>query len=434
MSKQVLEDSKTELSLKKSVEVDAYEIAEKLIGSNQSELALKWFNAVTESHSNYLNALRYKTYLLLSMKRYSEASLVCDVLIKKAPKDAEAYLYKGMICIHLGTKQEVLDHFNKAIELDSGGQHGAEALYRKGIFFEKERQFGEALRCYQDAFAIKKNDERIDSAIKKLQLYLNRLLQEAVGNRHIQEIKELVTLGAQSDDNILEILKRMLKTLSSRHEQYMHYLSAPGYYREPQEDSYIPFQEKELNYDYGTIKDILRALNLSDKYTISLKGELERINLAPVLLEMPSKVDSTGTLLSNLSLTSSKKEYKETQITQAHKVLRQKLADVVDLEKLNFKFSGKDLVNLEFPKDSKLTPEEIYEIAVVLNKVGLTFAEPGDKSSAIECLRTNPSKSYIAYDERPAEPLKFLLSMTKSLLLEKLGITEKNKENLFSFS
>ncbi|MGD0059838.1 MAG: tetratricopeptide repeat protein, partial [Verrucomicrobiia bacterium] len=64
------------------------------------------------------------------------------------PTNAEAFVKKGMALEHLGTLDEAIDCYDRAIALDNSMTM---AYLSKGGVFNRLERYGEALQCYEQA-------------------------------------------------------------------------------------------------------------------------------------------------------------------------------------------------------------------------------------------------------------------------------------------
>lgn len=415
-------------NLVKDIVVDAYEMGQNLIGTNDLDQALIWFNAVKKDHPQYLNALLEKAFILVARRLNNEVIEICEILLKAQPENVDAYFLEGVAYNNQGDEKQALTYFDKAIELGGSSRCAAEALFRRGTILEKREELYQALECYKKAQAINREDERIISSIRRVQkqINLNNSLEHAISNTDVKEVEKLVAQGAKpcdNIDNIIEFLSARVDHLNfyrGKSEQYRS-LSNSVDYSDPNEKFYIPFPLKKPTYGASDIHDILRALNLSNQYEVaSVKKGQDSFGLPEFEYKLKKVPESLARLLSKCALTTSNTRQQETKLDRECKILRQKLADVISIEKLNFKLIQSDFIILEFPKDSKLTLEEINKIASGLNKLGL--AGFGIDLNGYD----------IFIDERPGGSLKFYLSAATQLeLAEKLS---KSSTQSLSFS
>ena len=92
-------------------------------------------------------------YILLNRKKLSEAHEKLSSAIQIYPEFAEAYLYLGIVSKMLGSIN--LDYYNKALQYDP---NLILAWIHKGMVYDSQKKFKEAIDCYNKAIAINPSD------------------------------------------------------------------------------------------------------------------------------------------------------------------------------------------------------------------------------------------------------------------------------------
>jgi tetratricopeptide (TPR) repeat protein len=136
-----------------------------------------------------------------SFGRFDEAIEFCRKELERDPRNYEAWFYKGMSLQSLGRSDEAVKCFDKALEInpkygqawynrrlatcslrqigETGKPHElvktdpqhAISLFRKGINFEMQHCYDEALRCFDEALKI--NPQCAEAWFGKGELFYN---------------------------------------------------------------------------------------------------------------------------------------------------------------------------------------------------------------------------------------------------------------------
>ena len=114
--------------------------------------ALKCYDKALEINSTRLDVLYAKGLLFDELKNYQEALKIFDKALEIDPGKYDILYHKGLDLLNLERYDAAREAFDKCIATNSTDSY--RAWYQKGIAFFKEKNYEDALKCYDKALEI----------------------------------------------------------------------------------------------------------------------------------------------------------------------------------------------------------------------------------------------------------------------------------------
>ena len=118
--------------------------------------------------SLFKNALKF-----YENKSYKKGLKTCDQILKKFPDHGESLAMKGLFCSHLpDRKGEAHDLIKKGIRADLTSHICWHVL---GLYHRADRNYEEALKCYNQALKYDKDNHQISRDVAYMQIHTRNL-------------------------------------------------------------------------------------------------------------------------------------------------------------------------------------------------------------------------------------------------------------------
>ena len=183
---------------------------------NKYDLALMDYEKAISLDKNYTSPYLGKASLYVINSREDEALEILDTIIKKHPKEASAYYYKGLALLFKKNKEQALRNFTLAIKYAKNLIIPA-YYYRGNLYAFYKGNYKKALSDYTKAICLLESDNDIDSINLDsiAEVYHNRAIVYYKLNDNNSMIKDflkaIVLYEKEGDFTKAQDLKELLK-------------------------------------------------------------------------------------------------------------------------------------------------------------------------------------------------------------------------------
>ena len=148
-----------------SVLTDAWMILGEMYEEKNDPNALKYFESAVLSNPSSMQALHSKAFYLQNHNRISEAQNIYRQIIITDKMYTDAYLNSGLLYLEVDSLNRALEQFNILTGVSPTNYMG---FYMRGIVYEKLGKKTEALKDYESANKLNKDDKKVQIALESL--------------------------------------------------------------------------------------------------------------------------------------------------------------------------------------------------------------------------------------------------------------------------
>src|SRR5258708_25537203 len=135
--------------------------------NNEIDKATDEYTALYHAHPKDIQVKKNYVQLLILKNRLEEATKLNDELLKAAPRDAEALIYRGQVQLRQNNSRGAVDSLQQAVKSDS---NNAVAHYQLGLAFEMQHDEAQAESELTEAVRLRPSLTEAQRALANLEL------------------------------------------------------------------------------------------------------------------------------------------------------------------------------------------------------------------------------------------------------------------------